>query len=147
MVTIQLLLDPETSARLAFLAEMWEQRKVEVALDLLKDSVSRKFNEHCNKKATSQTTPQTPLQTRLGRRGTRDQVIYTGSDTRLQSGEAYKSFAEVLRIVRPDLAKHWPEGKLYSAKTHGGDKAENILRQYVLDIYKDLSRISNNRRK
>ncbi len=146
MVTIQLPLDSETSAQLAFLAELQEQRKVEVALDLLKDSVARKFNEHYNKRASIQMTPQPPLQTLLGRRGTRDQVIYTGSDPRLESGKTYKSFAEVLRIVRADLAKLWPDGKLYSAKNQGGDKAENILRRYVPDIYKDLSRISSNRR-
>ncbi len=146
MVTIQLPLDPETSAQLAFLAELREQRKVEVALDLLKDSVSRKFSEHSNKQTNTQTTLQSSLKTSLGRRGTRDQVMYTGSDSRLQSGKTYKSFAEVLRIVRADLAKLWPDGKLYSAKTHGGDKAENILRRYVPDIYKDLFRISSNRR-
>ena len=147
MVTIQLPLDPETSAQLAFLAELWEQRKVEVALYLLKDSVFQKFNEYYNEKTNTKTTLKMPLQTLLGRRGTRDQVIYTGSDPRLQSGETYKSFADVLRIVRPDLAKLYPDGKLYNAKTHGGDKAENILRRYVPDIYKDLSRISSNRRK
>ena len=148
MVTIQLPLDPETSAQLAFLAELREQRKVEVALDLLKDSVSQKFNEHYNEMADTKTTLQALLKTPPGRRGTRGQpVLYTGSDPRLQSGETYTSYAEVLRIARPDLAKQWPEGKLYRAKTHGGDKAENILRQDVPDIYKDLSRIDSNRRK
>ena len=53
MVTIQLPLDPETSAQLAFLAELWEQRKVEIALDLLKDSVSQKFKEHYDRKGRS----------------------------------------------------------------------------------------------
>ena len=147
MVTIQLPLDPETSARLAFLAELWEQRKVEVALTLLRDSVSQKFNEHYNKKVNTKTTLRMSPQTPLGRRGTRSQILYTGSDSRLQSGKIYKSFADVLRIVRPDLAKLWPDGKLYSAKAGGGDKAENILKRYEPSIYKDLSRISNNRRK
>ena len=81
-------------------------------------------------------SPQIPL----GRRGTRDKVLYTGSESRLQSGKIYKSFAEVLRKVRPDLSKLWPDGKLYNAKTHGGDKAENILKRYEPNIYKELVR-------
>lgn len=143
MVTIQLPLDSETSAQLAYLAELWEQRKVEVALYLLKDSVFQKFNEYRSEKTNPQTTLRMPLRTTLGRRGTRDRVLYTGSDSRLENGKIYKNFADVLRIVRPDLAKHYPDGKLYNKKAHGGDKAENILKRYEWSIYKGLSRINN----
>ena len=143
MVTIQLPLDSETSAQLAFLAELQGQRKVDVALYLLKDSVFQKFNEYYNEKTNTTTILKMPLRTTIGRQGMRDQVLYTGSDSRLKNGEIYKSFAEVLRIVRPDLAKLWPDGKLYNAKTHGGDKAENILKRYELGIYEGLSRKSN----
>ena len=144
MPTIQLVLDRETSARLAFLAEWMSKRKVDVAIDLLEQAVFQQYNDLAN----SGVPPQTPIQNLVAPPTTRGQaVLYAGSDPRLQSGKTYMSFAEVLRIVRPDLAKHWPDGKLFSNKTHGGDKAENILRQDVPDIYKDLSRISSNKRK
>ena len=142
MVTIQLPLDPETSARLAFLAEHRGERKADVAVDLLKKAVYKAFNDLFNGGATLQA----PLQHPPAPPRPRSQaVLYTGSDSRLQSGEIYASFAEVLRKVRPDLAKSWPDGKLYNAKTHGGDKAENILKHYEPSVYKGLSRTSKNR--
>ncbi len=137
MPTIQLVLDRETSARLAFLAERMGKRKVNVAIDLLKRAVFQQYNDLANGGAMTQTPVQSPPATPKSRS---QAVLYTGSDSRLQSGKIYTSFAEVLRIVRPELAKLWPDGKLYNAKTHGGDKAENILKRYEPSVYKDLVR-------
>ncbi len=144
MPTIQLVLDRETSARLAFLAEQMGKRKVDVAVDLLKRAVYQQYNDLGNGGATLQALVQNPP---APPRPRSQAVLYTGSDSRLQSGKIYASFAEVLRIVRPDLAKLWPDGKLYNAKTHGGDKAENILKHYEPSVYKGLFRTSNNRGK
>ena len=139
MPTIQLVLDRETSARLAFLAELKRKRKVDIAIDLLKGAVFQQYNEMVDTKAMLKMPPQTPS----ARRGTRGQpILYNGSDPRLQNGKIYTSFAEVLRVVRQDL-----EPLLYNAKRHTGDKAENILKHYEPGVYKDLSRISNNDKK
>ncbi|MFC1901273.1 hypothetical protein ACFLYN_06765, partial [Chloroflexota bacterium] len=112
-------------------------------LNILKDSVSQKFNECKNGKTDDKPILRMPLRTTIGRRGTRDQVQYSGTDSRLENGNIYKDFANVLRIVRPDLAEKYPAGKLYNKEAHGGNKAEDILSRYVPEIYKDLSRIRN----
>ena len=142
MTTIQLVLDRETSARLAFLAEQMGKRKGDVAIDLLKRVVYQQYNDLENGGATLQAPVQHPP---APPRPRSQAVLYTGSDSRLENGKIYKSFADVLRIVRPDLAKLYPDGKLYNRKTHGGDKAENILKHYETIVYKGLSRTSNNR--
>ncbi len=139
MPTIQLLLDSETSARLAFLAERMGKRKAEVAIDLLKKEVFQQYKDLANSNQPSQAPVQSQPRSPKPRGQT---VLYTGQDTRgLQYGKSYGSFAEVLRIVRPDLAKLWPEGGLYNSKTHGGDKAENILKRWEPSIYMELVRV------
>lgn len=131
MPTIQLVLDRKTSAILAYLAELWGKRKVDVAVDLLEKAVF----QHYNGGGGAEPQPPAPPKPKS------QPVSYNGTDSRLQSGKVYTSFADVLRKVRPDLAKLFPDGKLYNAKTHGGDKAENILKRYEPNIYKHLSRV------
>jgi hypothetical protein len=143
MATIQIVIDPSTDAELAYLAGLAQKRKADIARDLLTEAISHKFEQSRQegKPIFSGTTGQTQSQAPSvfpGRRG--HQVLYTGSDPRLQSGQTYSSYAEILRMVRPDLAKLWPDGKLYNAKAHGGDNAESILERNEPGIYKDLVR-------
>jgi hypothetical protein len=134
MTTMPITIELETIAQLAFLAKLKKKPETEV----LKNLVEAEFIQECNKMSKSNTTVlQTPLQTGHVRPGKRGQSIrYTGSDSRLKNGGIYKSFAEVLRVVRPDL-----EGLLYNAKKHSGDKAENILKHYEPESYRNLSRL------
>ncbi len=132
MPTIQLPLGPDDYGKLSYLAGRTGKRKVDVAVYLLRKAVSQEFD---NEVASQKSTPKPPPVS--AGRG----VKYNGSDPRLKAGGIYKNYAEVLRIVRPDLAKLWPEGKLYNPKAHGGDNAESILQRYEPGIHKDLSRV------
>lgn len=141
MPTIQLVLDPTTYAELAYLAGVMQRRKADVALDLLKEAVSQKHNEYLNKPANTKVMLSTPVQHPTIRRGRSGQaVLYKGSDPRLQNGKTYKNYAEVLRIVQPDLARLHPDGLLYNRETRHGDKAENILKHNEPSVYKNLVR-------
>lgn len=139
MPTIQLILDRETSAKLAFLAERTGRRKVDVAIDLLTKVVSQEYKDVASVNLPQQVPVQRPVSSPRPRR---QPILYNGPDLKgLQMNETYSSYAEILRIIRPDLAKLWPEGKLYCAKNHGGDKAENIIKRYEGFIYENLIRI------
>lgn len=135
MATIQVNLDPETSAKLAFVAALMNTRKADLAADCVREGVSRRFQAMGS---SSSGTPPVGVQPRRARRGTRGQrVLYVGTHPNLQNGRVYGSFAEVLRFLDlPDLV-----GLLYDAKTHKGDKAENILKRHAPGVYEDLRRV------
>jgi len=131
MTTIRLTVNRKTKAQLEYLATIAGTRTAELAEDYLNRKASEEF-ESTLRNGTGPEVAERVIKAEQGRHG--QPVLYGGKDPRLDSGAVYKSYAQVLRLVRPDL-----ERLLYNPKRHSGDNAGNILKRYEPVIYRDLS--------
>ena len=130
MTTMRITINRKTKAQLEYIATIAGKRTAELAEDYLKRKASEEF-ESTLRNGTGPEVAERVIKAKQGRRG--QPVLYGGKDPRLDSGAVYKSYAQVLRLVRPDL-----EQLLYNPKRHRGDNAKNILKHYEPVIFQDL---------
>ena len=133
MAIVQVTLDDNTDAELAYLAKKLGRPRGEILNDLIRTTVSQKFNEMINQLSPPLQTPKEPRVPLIKRGRGGHPVIYVGDDPKLQKGKTYNSYVEVARIVIPDKL-----GLLWNRKKGTGDNAKNLLKRHALSIYKDL---------
>ena len=134
MSIVQFEIDAPTSAELAYLAEIQGKGKMELLEELASREVSRQFAE-IRKVGKLPARIESP--TRPRRQGSNGQrVMYEGNDPRLEAGKVYLNYAQVLRIVRHELAN-----RLYVRKTGKGTTAPHLLKRYEPEVYTALKRV------
>ena len=135
MPTVQFELDRHTSAQLSYLAELSGRGRMELLSSYVAKTVSYEYEKMNRSPNSAPVDEGRNGRRRQGRNGQR--VRYDGNDARLETGRIYLNYAQVLRIVRPDL-----EGLLWNPKARTGTTAPHLLKRHEPGIYSNLTRVS-----